>query len=96
MEKQVKPQPKQEWSEEDEDKLDLTIFLLKEFKEVFQKDAESCIDWLKSLKEKVQPHWKPTKEQMEAFGNAIEFLKDNDYSIHELIVLFNDLQFMRV
>lgn len=44
----------------------------------------------------LQPRWKPTEEQMVAFGNAIEFLKDNDYSVHELIALFNDLQSMRI
>jgi hypothetical protein len=81
-----------EWNAEDESKLDLTISLLKDFKEVFKEDAESCIEWLKFLK----PQWKPTKDQMEAFSNAIEFLKGEGYSVHELISLFNNLQFIRV
>ena len=42
------------WSEEDESYLNTTIAYLKDAKE-FKKNAENCINWLKSIKDKVQP-----------------------------------------
>ena len=42
------------WSEEDESYLNTTIAYLKDAKE-FKKSAENCINWLKSLKDRVQP-----------------------------------------
>ena len=57
----VQPQPKQEWSEEDESYLNTTIAFLKDAKE-FKKTAENCINWLKSLKP--QSTWKPSDEQL--------------------------------
>jgi hypothetical protein len=60
-------QPKQEWSEEDETKLGSLICY-------FEGDAlyystKDMVHWLKSLRP--QPHWKPSKEQMEALERAI-------------------------
>lgn len=40
------------WSEEDEKNLDITIAYLKDAKE-FKKTAEDCIDWFKSLKQRI-------------------------------------------
>ena len=102
LKNRVQPQPKQEWSEEDEYQINTILHGLDLKRELYKKEGNKIeeeryntqYNWLKSLKP--QPHWKPTNEQMEAFGNAIEFLKDNDYSVYELIILFNDLQFMRV
>ena len=59
--KSLKPQPKQEWSEEDERHLNTTIAYLQDAKE-FKKNAENCINWLKSSL-RPQPHWNPSEEQ---------------------------------
>lgn len=84
LEKQGEQNPT--WSEEDKDMVD-NIFkaiqhLLKE------NDSwgflEDCFDWLKSIKNRVQPHWKPTEEQLMALRDAI----DNN----EMELLYNDLK----
>lgn len=61
-------QPRQEWSEEDEEELDNIIDFLNS-----PSTAELCptlrsnaIAWLKSLKDKVHPQWKPSEEQIQA------------------------------
>ena len=41
---------------------------------------------------KPQSHWKPTEEQMIAFGDILGFLKDYGYTTDELVSLFNNLQ----
>lgn len=64
---QMKPA---EWSEEDERNRDRAIFYTRFYQrnEGTTKGSEECIDWLKSLrpvsKESLQPHWKPSEEQM--------------------------------
>lgn len=35
-------------------------------------DKQSMKDWLKSFKKRVQPHWKPTEEQLMALRDAID------------------------
>lgn len=74
----VQPQPKQEWSEEDEAR----------FKNLCSIIDES--NWLKSLKPN---HWKPSEEQMEAL-NAINTTGEISYigQGNLLIELYNDLK----
>ena len=58
-------QPKQEWSEEDEELVKWSINNLTELKDRFGEKygkVGKCIDWLKSLIP--QNHWKTSKEQM--------------------------------
>ena len=61
------PQPKQEWSEEDETIIESFVALCDDkikttgFTDV-KEHAEKCRHWLKSLRP--QPHWKPSDEQM--------------------------------
>lgn len=93
--KSLKPQPqqKQEWNEEDEKNLGITILALeKPFDYEGKFDRKAAIQWLKSLK----PHWKPTKEQMNALSMAY---KDSLTSGENLITqtetlksLYNDLK----
>ena len=90
----VQPQPKQEWSEEDEDYFDAIITKL----EVTQEDAaltDNQLKFLKSLKYKVFPqnHWKPSDEQIEALDNFI-FAKYPNIEKYEKSVksLYNDLK----
>ena len=64
-----KPQPKQEWSEEDEERLMCTtISFLKDFADKGYENAFECIDWLKSFKDRVQPQskqeWSEEDEKM--------------------------------
>lgn len=83
------------WSEEDEEMVD-NIFkaiqhLLKE------NDSwgflEDCLDWLKSLKNRVQPHWKPTEGQMQALEFVVQYHAFASQDTREKIVaLFNDLK----
>ena len=60
----ILPQPKQEWSEEDENHKINTIHFLEASKKNFEKDEDfvydekwinACIDWLKSLKNRILP-----------------------------------------
>lgn len=70
--KSLRPQPKPEWSEEDEKMLRTII---SDGSRGVELDSKQ-ISWLKSLrpvsKESLQPHWKPSEEQMNAFKKYIE------------------------
>ena len=69
FEKQGEQKPA-EWSEEDESYLNTTISYLKDAKE-FKKSAENCINWLKSLKDRVQSQTNITDEELaQAKNNA--------------------------
>ena len=66
-----------EWSEEDEIRLKETLGLLDEVEDYlnskhlgFCKDLEYVRNWLKSLRP--QPHWKPSKEEIDAFENLLK------------------------
>lgn len=62
--KSLRPQPKNEWSEEDERMLNVAIKSCKQTIEDYPNDKvrfKDCIAWLKSLHP--QPHWKPSEEQ---------------------------------
>jgi hypothetical protein len=70
----VQPQPKQEWSEEDERHLNSVIK-----RTVAYGDSsiygliKDDIDWIKSLKERYT--WKPSEGQLECLGYVIEKAK---------------------
>ena len=67
--KSLRPQPKQEWSEEDEKNLKLAYDLLVNGVEADRRYPK-LISWLKSLR----PSWKPSEEQMKELEYAIELL----------------------
>jgi len=84
LEKQKEQKPA-EWSEEDETHVEFILESLEDQIRFCKKDAEGAYyakqirtaqNWLKSLrpvsKESLQPHWKPSEEQMEAFKGYIE------------------------
>lgn len=56
-------------------------------------DITETINWLKSLKDRVQPRnqWKPSKEQMKALWNVYQGGKEQA----ELATLYNDLKKLR-
>ena len=72
------------WSEEDEHRVKDTIYFLdtakKHYASVIELDA--CIDWLKSLKDRVgceancTTKWKPSEEQMKALAEALSLAKN--------------------
>lgn len=86
-------QPKQEWSKEDEDTIENAICILEtNFKpnEGFTGldiNRNQLVERLKSLRP--QPHWKPSKEQMEALFTASE---RNDRLGAILNSLYDDLK----
>lgn len=75
------------WSEEDELMFTSTINSLK----LTNGTCDMKIDWLKSLKNRVQPHWKPTDKQLSVLQTVIK-----DYGIcaekNVLESLYNDLK----
>lgn len=91
-----KVEQKPAWSEDDEIELDNIIDFLNS-----PSTAELCptfcgyaVDWLKSLKDRVQPQWKPSEEQIEVLNMVItdEAMDDNVKTIlKELIIQLKKL-----
>ena len=95
-------QPKQEWSEEDKVMLDEIIDYMKPMpiffestkgksgKEYTKEFIIQATNWLKSLRP--QNHWKPSKEQMEAFEEAVKpKLSGFGWDETPIGTLYNDL-----
>ena len=75
--KSLCPQSKQEWSEEDERKLEKLSFLLtlsEERESITPTERKELGTFLKSLRPK--PHWKPSEEQMEELWNVISYIEE--------------------
>ena len=88
----VQLQPKQEWSEDDEDMIELILYILNKYQEFDKckdendmKNFITCENWLKSLKP--QNHWKPSEKQMEELARIT---RGNSYPY--LSSLYNDLK----
>ena len=81
-------QPHWKPSEEDEERLiNTSISFLKDFADKGYENAVECIDWLKSLRNRVskeflQPHWKPSEEQMDSLHDTIVHTKEYSYSMY--------------
>lgn len=95
---QKQEQKPAEWSEEDEERIQSILFSIGYCKDEYpnKKDYSKDIDWLKSLrpvsKESLQPHWKPSEEQMEALSETIEFAPDTFKPKCTLVTLQYDLK----
>lgn len=79
------------WSGEDELMFTSTINSLK----LINGACDIKIEWLKSLKDRVQPHWKPTDEQMQSLYFAIiTYSKKDDCKLtyDGLNSLYDDLK----
>ena len=95
--KSLRPQPKQEWSEEDEDNLHNIKLIIENFNSTIpysggnltpsKEYKQELISLLKSLRP--QSHWKPSEEQMAALAVA-KIGIDTDYELLES--LYNDLK----
>lgn len=96
----MKRQPKQEWSDEDERRIEQICDDLKCCMKNFEAGRnvrgihfteiiESNIEWLKSLK----PRWKPSEEQMEAVRIAAEVgTANNSWAMEKLKEMYEQLQ----
>lgn len=85
--KSLRPQPKQEWSEEDErllSKLQLYVDM-----ECFDRECngQDLLDWLRCIKQRNT--WKPSKEQLEFLQL---YADQNNYDGTVLTSLLNDLK----
>ena len=89
---------KQEWSEEDEDKLYQVMETLLADKTVALRETPHCkalheaydemLAWLKSLR----PHWKPSEEQMKALNFAVTYMFSTKQNPTYLRDLYDDLK----
>ena len=92
----VLPQPKQEWSEEDEKKLLCVCAWIKDyprkadFKDEMYDIADGYVDWLKSLRP--QNHWKPSEEQLTVVKYFSEMSSINAINRMAFESLYNDLK----
>ena len=90
----IRPQPKQEWSEEDEQWLESII---REYEgRIYTDKAQAAItqikiDFLKSLRP--QPHWKPSERMLKALKWAkCEFHPDCPETMEQLNYLYTELK----
>lgn len=94
--KSLRPQPKQEWSEEDTLMLTVIIQTLERFGG--RGTTGMQIAWLESLrnrvgKESLQPHWKPSEHQMKALEQAkISAVAGNYITKDSLCSLYEQLK----
>lgn len=84
----IQPQPKQEWSEDDESMLTRCIGILgKCYMGELPTKVEEELEWLKSIEPN---HWKPSEEQMEALFEAkLASIKNREYFLG---LLYEDLK----
>lgn len=71
LKERVLPQPKQEWSEKDEERRKKIIHILSLDGRIKNEELSDINDWLKSLKDKVQPKQEWSEEDMIHLSNAI-------------------------
>lgn len=83
------PQPKQEWSEEDETIIDNLVWAIANDR-IRPQDRDDYCAWLKSLRP--QKHWKPSDEQMKALESVIAMPPDGFGWESTLESLYNDLK----
>lgn len=91
LEKQSEKNPA--WSKEDEKILGKCIDAASGY--YSPEDKQSMKNWLKSLKDRVQSHWKPTEEQMNCFKQAIDLFKmkvNDDSVLRNLNSLYENLK----
>lgn len=86
-------QPKQEWSEEDEEILGklhrLIVICREELRFIKESEYDKLEEFLKSLR----PSWKPSEEQMEAFEKCLDYLEESENEDYEVLQsLYEDLK----
>ena len=74
----VQPQPKQEWSEEDEKSLCMCLCALGNPNYCYKNgELERMRNWLKSLRP--QPNWKPSEEQITVLHDVAAYIDNSIY-----------------
>lgn len=68
-----------EWGQEDEKNLIEVISIVQNISS-YDKPYDRFIDWLKSLRNRVQPHWKPSGEQMDALEHFVRSIGESGYA----------------
>lgn len=88
--KSLRPQPKQEWNEEDEKVVKSIINYLSYdgTQAILTEEIDEWIAWLKSLR----PSWKPSEDQMQALRYTLEYMPDSFKPRCTLVTLQNDLK----
>ena len=92
LKERVQPQPKQEWSEEDESRMENLCYYLKEYGNQYYGalTLEGTINWLKSLRPR--SYWKPSERQKEALLWCVVHLGGADkQTLGELLEELNKL-----
>lgn len=97
--KSLRPQPKQEWSQEDNEFADDAIACVTrcykryiDNKDFYQSLRHNTLDikrWLLNVRKRLSPHWKPSEEQMKDLDLASRM---NGLTCPNLKSLYNDLQ----
>ena len=99
--KSLRPQPKREWSKEDEKIHESLIRLYSKEYSGYEWPWSSgtgnftygdVVNFLKSIHP--QPHWKPSEEQMEALKDAVRLFKETHFEKfhYKIESLYNDLK----
>ena len=84
-----------EWSDIDERAMGIIGIALRHYDMDGKWDRRFALDWLNSLKNRVQPHWKPNDEQMQSLYFAIiTYSKKDDCKLtyDGLNSLYDDLK----
>lgn len=89
---------KPNWSEEDEKRIKKVMHIISCDGRISNEECKNIFDWLESIKERVQPHWKPSEKQLDAlqyvYRNCNPPLSDKlgwD-SIRTLELMYQDLK----
>lgn len=86
----VQPQPKQEWSDEDDAYKLFAISAVEDYYDEENPLQKAIVDWLKSLKDRIT--WKPSKEQLDALIRVMVESGFNYINHNTLESLYNDLK----
>lgn len=89
LKNRVVPQPKQEWSEDDENRMKKVMHILSLDGRINNEELKSIFDWLKLFKERYT--WKPSDAQMEALKQAKTDACGKPY-FNDLVSLYVNLQ----
>jgi len=99
----LRPQPKQKWSQDDNDFADDAIACVRrchekyiDNKEFYQSLHHNTMDikrWLIKVRKRLTPHWKPSEEQMNSLECFIK-LWGNSEGQMEYIKVFNDVKLL--
>ena len=89
--KTLKPQLKQEWSEEDKNALKVVTDVFEQYG-VHLSNYPAFVHWLKTLPERISfnPYWKPSEEQLNSLYDVLNPCDGFDKELLES--LYNDLK----